>query len=183
MSIVFRPINRPMCWGGSGTREEDPLHTRRINAYFALMVERHKIMKPGDRWFHGACRGADIASAWAAKRHGLRVTAVVPHDRSFVAPDWAAASDDALVMASGTTYEDRNAVLVDHVDWLTAWPLKDINAGRRSGTWQAVRMAFRRGIPCEVHVLTQAEEQVLRRASWPFFEPVTDLAPHRTARP
>jgi hypothetical protein len=113
----------------------------------------------------GACVGVDACVGrylWRT-RSDIVHRVVVPADRSKV--DWwwthrcIRDSADVLVeeLPAGWTYRDRNERIVDHSDRLVAFPKwpEDDPKSRRSGTWQTVRIATRRGVPVEVYVLSR----------------------------
>lgn len=105
-----------------------------------------------DRYVTGACDGGDAyigrwlydARPWAEH------VVVVPANRSRVDEWWLEVDGPGVTvipMPPGSTYADRNAELVRRgtaVYALPAYP-EDDPRSRRSGTWQAARMARRAG--------------------------------------
>jgi NADH:ubiquinone oxidoreductase subunit len=136
--------------GFSGTRRLPTTAYERVGAIVATLPE-------GTRVVQGACIGVDSYVAWAAKRRGLHVHAVVPADRSRVPPDWRDWCDTFEEMPAGTDYRSRNARIAGQIDRLIAIPdaAEDAPQSRRSGTWMTVRIARRIGIPVEVYILDE----------------------------
>jgi hypothetical protein len=96
----------------------------------------------------GACVGVDSFAARYAKQHGRAVFTIVPADRSRVDPDWKDWCDMYHQMPVGSTYRDRNQMLVSEGSGgLRAFPEAPEHApeSRRSGTWQTIRLAYKRG--------------------------------------
>jgi hypothetical protein len=104
------------------------------------------------RYITGGARGGDAyIGEWLYRnRRDAEHVVVVPADRSQVDPWWEKYEPGRVTvveMPPGTTYRDRNAVLVKRADvvfGLPAYP-EDHPQSRRSGTWQTIRMARRAG--------------------------------------
>lgn len=109
----------------------------------------------GTRIVHGACVGLDAFVGMIATRHGYRVHAVVPSDRSRVDSLWQFHCTTYEEMPEGTDYRDRNQRIVLQSDKLIAIPDHDEHApeSRRSGTWQTFRLARKARKRVEAHIL------------------------------
>lgn len=107
-------------------------------------------LPPAARYVTGAAIGGDaFIGRWLHDRFpDAWHTVIVPADRSRVDPWWEPFADiEVLEMLPGTTYADRNELLVElgtAVCALPAYPEDDWRS-RRSGTWQTARMARRAG--------------------------------------
>lgn len=115
-----------------------------------------------DHFVTGGCQGFDeyvgmgLAYAFPAKRH----TVIVPSNRLQVAVWWPDVKTyvedlggvfEVIEMPQGTTYKDRNEAIVNRSDelfYLADYPEQDSNS-RRSGTWQTVRLARKKGVPVD----------------------------------
>jgi hypothetical protein len=124
-------------------------HTLVDDALFALDPQRVLVVT-------GGCIGVDHQAAVMAESFDMLGHAVLPPNRRLVAPDW----DDYVatyeeIPAGPDGYRRRNQRVVDLADRLLAFPLypEQHPQSRRSGTWQTIRMAQRRGIPVDVHLL------------------------------
>lgn len=154
----------------TGTRnagaDAEALKTHYVDYFFdnnvGVLFDRRALL------VHGACEGTDIRAAMAAKRHGMRVRAVVPTDRSHVDPRWSEYADEAIIMGPETTYHDRDLMVVETANLLIAWPKWHENdpQSKRSGTWLTVRLADKMGIPVLFQTLSaNAHPSTLRRNS------------------
>jgi hypothetical protein len=102
-----------------------------------------------DRYVTGACQGGDAwIGAWLyVTRPAAEHVVVVPCNRSQVDPWWTRTGGLPLVtvmeMPPGTSYADRNRVLVDVADQVFGFPAfsEEDPRSQRSGTWQTIRMA------------------------------------------
>lgn len=104
------------------------------------------------RYVTGACVGGDaFIGRWLFDhRPEAEHVVIVPADRSRVDPWWldvGGAPVTVIEMPPGTTYADRNRRLVAEGSAVFAFPAypEDDPRSRRSGTWQAGRMARRAG--------------------------------------
>lgn len=106
----------------------------------------------------GGCIGVDDYVAYVAFNSGYHVHAIIPFNRSKVAPDWRDYCTTYEEMPEGTDYRDRNTRIVEEVtDRLIAiagYPENDPQS-RRSGTWMTVRIARRANKLVEEHVLSE----------------------------
>lgn len=108
----------------------------------------------------GGCVGVDREAAIFAEMADMRRHAVIPPNRSMVAPDWKEwATSYELIEPGVDDFKRRNQRIVDLSDRLIAFPLypEDHPESRRSGTWQTVRLARRKGImdDADIHILSQ----------------------------
>jgi hypothetical protein len=137
--------------GFTGAREVTPMQRLYIRA-----VLRHL---PADTYVTGACTGVDevIARAVAEYYPDARNLIVVPSGRSYVSHaflvDMARAGATINLMAPGTTYKDRNQVIVDQSQRLVGFPAfaEGHDKGQTSGTWPTIRMA-RRAFVAGLHI-------------------------------
>jgi hypothetical protein len=147
--------------GFTGTRS-----LRRLDAVRAFLSAT---CDDGDEFTTGACLGFDAFAAhhlldvYPDRRHRL----VVPANRTQV--DWsiidrfllllAQGAKNAVVeeMPDGSTYKQRNERILDHADELVAVVAWAEHDGRsiRSGSWQTVRLARKRGL--HAHLLDLSE--------------------------
>lgn len=117
-----------------------------------------------DRFVTGGCRGFDreigygLATMLPDKEHVV----IVPANRSQVDEWWAdlftqkrvadaGGSISIIEMPEGTSYKDRNQLIVglaDELFYYAEYP-EDDGHSRRSGTWQTVRLARKKEIPVE----------------------------------
>jgi hypothetical protein len=117
-----------------------------------------------DRYVTGGCTGGDsFVGRWLqANRPGAEHVVVVPANRSRVDPWWTGVKGPVTVieMPEGSTYADRNRRLVDEGTCLFGFPAypEDDHRSRRSGSWQAIRMARRDGKLSQWHCLTPPYE-------------------------
>lgn len=117
---------------------------------------------------YGGCIGGDEAIAiWLTTYGpaGSRHRVILPANRKAVAEWWKypnAADPFPLVeyMPAGTTYKDRNQRIVDISDLVIGFPEypEDHPKSLRSGTWQTIRMARRKGTLKQVCILREPEE-------------------------
>ena len=136
----------------TGTRYLRPAHAQRVGAVLAAVT--------ADRYVTGAAIGLDAfaGKVWALHHPQAAHVVLLPSDRGRVDTWWVrppfAASGVELIEVRGD-YADRNCALVRAADLLIAFPqhAEYHPASRRSGTWQTIRMARRRGIPVELHIL------------------------------
>lgn len=104
---------------------------------------------PADRYVTGACQGGDAwIGAWLyVARPAAEHVVVVPYNRRQIDPWWTRTGSLPLVtvreMPPGTSYADRNRVLVDSADQVFGFPAfsEEDPRSQRSGTWQTIRMA------------------------------------------
>lgn len=139
--------------GFTGTRSFTSAHLRQLEplnlSYF-------------DTFITGACRGFDAVI-------GIRLTAlyptarhivIVPDNRSQVDNWWEGLPKgfgvEVVEMPKHSTYKDRNQEIVNRADSLFFCAKAPESAGvsQRSGTWQTVRMARRKGIPVNGYLLS-----------------------------
>jgi len=114
-----------------------------------------------DRYVTGGCTGGDaFIGAWLmANRPDAEHVVIVPWNRSRVDPWWLVTDGGNLTvvrMPPGSTYKDRNELLVEEGTWVfgfPAYPEADPRS-RRSGTWQTIRMARRAGKLSQWHCVT-----------------------------
>lgn len=105
-------------------------------------------LPPAGRYITGAAVGGDTfigRSLYEQYPDGWH-TVIVPADRSRVDPWWESCPGvEVLEMLPGTTYADRNEVLVDLGTMVCGFPAypEDDRRSRRSGTWQTIRMGRR----------------------------------------
>jgi hypothetical protein len=117
-----------------------------------------------DRYVTGACTGGDaFIGRWLqANRPGAEHVVIVPANRRRVDPWWTAVTGPVTVieMPPGSTYADRNRRLVDEGTCLFGFPAhpEDDYRSRRSGTWQAIRMAMKAGKLSQWHCVTPPYE-------------------------
>lgn len=142
-------------YGISGSRSR--LNARQRALVLAVLAG----LAPGVEYTSGGCAGIDaFAGRWLADwRPQARQRVVVPADRHHVDPWWVepehAGKVEVVEMSPGTSFRDRNKVVLSHSDMLVAfpaWPEGDARS-RRSGTWMTVRIARRQQIPVVVNVL------------------------------
>ncbi len=117
---------------------------------------------------YGGCIGGDAAIAiWLTNNGpvGSRHWVIVPANRKAVAEWWKypnAAEPFPLVeyMPEGSTYKDRNQRIVDVSDEVYGFPEYPENHPKslRSGTWQTIRMARRKGTLRQTIILREPEE-------------------------
>lgn len=111
-----------------------------------------------DRLVHGCCVGVDELCARIVVGEGPGITAIIPPNRRLVSDDAYENSDEIVVVPAGPDgYKRRNQEIVDRSDVLLAFPLypEDHPQSRRSGTWQTVRLARRKGIRIDIHILSE----------------------------
>ncbi len=113
----------------------------------------------GDEYVTGGAIGGDALLGqllWAMYPKAVH-TVIVPANRRAVDPWWERISEriNLIFMPDGSTYEDRNAEIVQRATCLYAYPrfAEHDPRSRRSGTWQTVRLARRAGKSCTVHIL------------------------------
>lgn len=107
--------------------------------------------------YNGGCIGADaIVGKWLHDRHpeALHIP-ILPTNRSKVDMSVLQWSSAVMEMLPGTTYKDRNQMIVDLSTAMVFFPEypEGHSHSVRSGTWQTFRMAQRAGIPTKVFVL------------------------------
>lgn len=115
-----------------------------------------------ERLVHGCCVGVDELCARIVAGEGPGITAVIPPNRRLVSDDAYKFSDEIVVVPAGPDgYKRRNQEIVNRSDVLLAFPLYPEHhpQSRRSGTWQTIRMARRKGIPVHEYVLSEVEGQ------------------------
>ena len=108
----------------------------------------------------GGCIGVDVACAEYAEIFSLKRHAVLPPNRHLVAVDWREWATSHEEIPDGPDgYKRRNQRIVDLSDRLIAFPLypEDHPESQRSGSWQTIRMARRKGImaDADIHILSQ----------------------------
>jgi hypothetical protein len=139
----------------SGTRE------RLTMAQAALVRDKVLSLPPGTTVVTGGCVGVDALIATVAYRAGrYHVLTVLPADHSRVDPNWKDHCHEHIQMEHGTTYRQRDAMVVLHGDNLLAFPLypEDDPRSKRSGTWMTVRLAKRAAKPVEAFVLSEVRD-------------------------
>lgn len=106
----------------------------------------------------GGCIGVDALVAEYAYMAGIPVHTILPWDRSRVDPEWGQWATTYEEMPQGTTYRDRNIMIVEKSQALIAFPKhpEDDPRSTRSGTWMTVRIAYKKGLIVKVYLLTQA---------------------------
>lgn len=138
--------------GVTGTREQ------LSHAQEALVSDLVYRLDPNSALVWGACVGVDVIAAAYAEMYSIPNHAVLPPDHRLVAPDWwdyATTYEQIPIGPDG--YKRRNQRIVDLSDRLIAFPQypEDHPQSHRSGSWQTVRMARRKGIPVDVYVLSE----------------------------
>ena len=91
---------------------------------------------------HGDCVGADAAAHGLARELGV---AVELHPPSIPALRAWCVMREGEVVHEPAEYLTRNRALVDATEVLVACPREESGEAMRSGTWQAVRWARKRG--------------------------------------
>ena len=100
----------------------------------------------------GGCVGVDAYVARAASTRGLLVFTVLPANMDQADPEWDLYCDEASHMPAGTTYKDRNAMLVHLSERMVGVPAYGEHhpKSKRSGTWQTIRLCRKAGKPIDV---------------------------------
>lgn len=93
---------------------------------------------------HGDCVGADHQAHLVARFLGLRVVVHPPRERAWRA--WCRGAE----VREPDGYLRRNSAIVAESERLVACPSSAREQGRGSGTWHAVRVARRTGVPLRV---------------------------------
>lgn len=110
----------------------------------------------------GACAGVDafVGDALVRLFPEARHMVLVPQNRASVDRWWLRLPADLLACVEfefpSGGYKGRNQAIVDASTRLVAVPVaaEDHPDQRRSGTWQTVRMARRKGIPADVWMIS-----------------------------
>jgi hypothetical protein len=148
--------------GGSGSRAlQEPLH----NQVKAWLREKHDEIRPTGV-VTGGCIGFDhiMGQYLAAIDPDISHTVIVPADRSRVHEWWLDpyfSFVEVVEMPLGTTYRDRNIEIVRRSDWLLGQPERPEGDTKsvRSGTWQTIRFARRKGIGVDLAERAWLEKQ------------------------
>lgn len=96
-----------------------------------------------NEWHHGDCLGADLESATAAIRQGVKTVAHPPENP--VKRAWHVST----IILAVLPYLVRNHAIVDDSDELVAAPAT-MAEERRSGTWATIRYARKVGRPIAI---------------------------------
>jgi hypothetical protein len=122
-----------------------------------------------DRYVTGGCVGGDaFIGRWLyVNRPGAEHVVIVPANRSRVEEWWRGLDVTVTEMPPGTTYADRNARLVAEAEGgaVFAFPLYPEHdpRSRRSGSWQAVRMARHVGNFSQWHLVSPPYTGMIER--------------------
>jgi hypothetical protein len=133
---------------------------RDLDAQGCAVIVRILTQVPhADRYITGGAPGGDaFIGRWLAlARPQAEHVVIVPADRSQVDPWWnksvvrCSSLVEVIEMPLGTTYADRNCQLVQRGSMMYGFPAypEDDPRSRRSGSWQACRMARRAGKLCQ----------------------------------
>lgn len=136
--------------GVSGTREG--MSDEQAHAFFNALIEEIRLMPPGEgEVHHGACEGTDAFTHFHMQFQQVMTHVHPPTDKKFSAFDHLM-RHNRRVDHEAKPYPARNQDIVDASQKLIAaprYPEKD-ERSRRSGTWQAVRMAAKAGKPVTI---------------------------------
>lgn len=111
------------------------------------------------RLVQGACKGIDEIALMAGRYHRLHTHSILPTMRGSLARTWKVYSDSYEESPAGSSFLERDQLIVDQSDALLALPLyrEDHPKSKRSGTWATIRMARRKAIPIRILVLTDID--------------------------
>ncbi len=136
--------------GVSGTREQ--MSDDQAHAFFNALIEEVRLMPPGEgEVHHGACDGTDAFTHFHMIQQQVMTHVHPPTDKKCSAVDHLM-RHNRVVMHDPKPYAARNQDIVDASQKLIAaprYPEKD-ERSKRSGTWQAVRMAVKAGKPVTI---------------------------------
>lgn len=138
-------------YGVTGARKINEKHEKEIVLIFLELLTM-------DRLVHGCCTGVDELCTFLVIGEGPSITAIVPPNRRLVSQRAYKNSDEIVLIPDGPDgYKRRNQEVVDRSDVLLAFPMYPENhpLSRRSGTWQTVRLARRKGIPVYEYILSE----------------------------
>jgi hypothetical protein len=146
------PFGRYPAIGVSGSRTIPLDRWSWVTETFHNQITRLNIA--GFVMVNGACIGVDehLGRWWGYETSGIWVHAVVPPDRTRCSSDWREWCRSHEDIAPGPDgYKRRNQRIIDLADRLIAFPSypEAHPESRRSGTWQTIRMAQRKGIPVD----------------------------------
>jgi len=102
-------------------------------------------LPPGTRIAQGGCIGVDAIIGKAAWERGFYVVTFLPGKawRKYTAPDYREWSH--FTYDTGKDQASRNVDIVDFGEKVRGIPLHESDRQRRSGTWKAIRLAYRAG--------------------------------------
>jgi predicted Rossmann-fold nucleotide-binding protein len=137
--------------GFTGSRGTTPMDVPLIMQVIRDLPDDAKVVT-------GGCIGADALVAEFAHMAGIPVHTILPWDRSRVDPEWGQWATTYEEMPKGTTYRDRNLMIVEKSQALIAFAKhpEDDPRSTRSGTWMTVRLARLRNLPIKVYLLHTA---------------------------
>lgn len=130
--------------------------TRFIAGREDLLLVWASTLRPADEYVTGACIGFDVfigkylAMTYPDAIHRV----IVPANRSQIARWWDSPYFSHVTvqeMPPNSTYKQRNQEIVNvstRLEYCAAFTEKHGNS-QRSGTWQTIRMARRKGIPVQ----------------------------------
>lgn len=154
------------CISFTGTRDFYTRLGRQAQWRFVSYLERLLARFDSAVIVQGGCDGIDqvvgrtahaINQRWRSR--ALHVHTVLPADHRLVAPDFQMWSDTYEQMPEGTSYLDRDQVVVNlATNKLYGYPLRPENEQPRSGTWATIRRAKRRDLSVEVLTLAPRNE-------------------------
>ena len=131
----------------------------------AMVLNVLAALPRADRYITGGCTGGDaFIGRWLYLRYpDAEHFVVIPADRSRVDPWWedylpwhlGLTAIGRLEMPPGSTYKDRNTALAEQATWTSGFPAYPEHdpRSRRSGSWQAIRMARTAGKLAEWHCI------------------------------
>lgn len=148
--------SKRLVWGFTASRQlpvlaQSNMVERLKSLSYTLLIP---VTRPELEFVSGAANGGDaFIGEWLVRQweDRARHTVVVPWNHSQVDTWWLRLPSDlarlveVIQMPEGTEYKDRNQFMVDRSTDFDGFPLRPASSLRRSGTWQAVRMADRAG--------------------------------------